>query len=194
MKNTRPREARGGGQSPRRRGGFTLLEIVIVLSLSGLIVGGSLAIMNGRSSEQRLVEVSGKLEDLARRARTIAVVQQTPYVVALTEEGFFLHPWVEDGLDEAEVAQLDLQLAETGVRRKPMRDKVLLDEDFTFEVMRWGTTRWSPLSRGARQVWRFDPNGLCEPITVKFEFPDGWIQQEYHPLTASVREEEMEAR
>jgi hypothetical protein len=150
--------------------------------------------MGGRSGERRLVEMSGKLEDLARRARTIAVVQQTSYVVELTEEGFFLHPWVEDGLDEAQVAELDLQAVETGVKRRPVRAAVLLDEDFTVEVMRWGTNRWSPLSRGARQVWRFDPNGLCEPITVKFEFPDGWIQQEYHPLTASVREEEMEAR
>jgi len=170
------------------------LEVVIVLCLAALIVGGSIGIMSGRSSEKRLVEVSGQLEDLARRARTIAVVQQTSYVVALTEKGFFLHPWVEDGLDEAQLAELDLQSAESGVKRRPVRAAVLLDEEFTFEVMRWGTNRWSPLSRGARHVWRFDPNGLCEPITVKFEFPDGWIQQEYHPLTASVREEEMEAR
>jgi hypothetical protein len=171
-----------------------LLEIVIVLSLAALIVGGSIAVMNGRSSERRLVEVSGKLEDLARRARTLAVVQQTSYVVALTEKGFFLHPWVEDNLDEAELAKLDVERAEGGAKRKPMRDAVLLDEEFTFEVMRWGTNRWNPLNRGAREVWRFDPNGLCEPITVKFEYPDGWIQQEYHPLSATVREEEMEAR
>jgi prepilin-type N-terminal cleavage/methylation domain-containing protein len=194
MQNTSPRKARGGRGRLPRRAGFTLLEVVIVLCLAGLIVGGGIGIMGGRSGERRLVEMSGKLEDLARRARTIAVVQQTSYVVELTEEGFFLHPWVEDGLDEAQVAELDLQAVETGVKRRPVRAAVLLDEDFTVEVMRWGTNRWSPLSRGARQVWRFDPNGLCEPITVKFEFPDGWIQHEYHPLTASVREEEMEAR
>jgi len=186
--------ARGGGQSLRRRAGFSLLEIVIALLLAGLIVGGGIAIMGQRSSEQRLVEVSGKLEDLARRARTIAVVQQTPYVVALTEKGFFLHPWVEDNLDEAELARLDLQMAEDGVKRVPIRAAVLLDDEFTFEVMRWGTNRWSSLARGAREVWRFDPNGLCEPLTVKFEYPNGWIQQEYHPLNATVREEEMEAR
>lgn len=171
-----------------------MLEIVIVLALAGLIVGGGIAVMNARSSEGRLKDVAGELEDLARRARTIAVVQQTPYVVALTEDGFFLHPLVEDNLTEAELADIDEQLAAGTIKRMPVRDEVLLDPEFSLEVLRWGASGWTRLERGQRQVWRFDPNGLCEPLSVRLSFVDGWIQEEYHPLTASVRDTQMEAR
>ena len=45
-------------------------------------------------------------------------------------------------------------------------------------------------------AWRFDPNGLCEPISVRYEIDEGesWLEQDYHPLTASVRDYTMEAR
>lgn len=189
------RAARGSGSPQGRRAGFTLLEMVIVLAVASIIIGGGMAIMSLRSGEKRLREVAGEMEDLARRARTVAVIHQAPYVLALTEKGVFLHPLAEEGLDEAQLARLDEQLASNGVRRMPVRDQKVFDAAFTLQVRRWGSTRWTPLVRGERQLWRFDPNGLCEPLAVRFESDEfGWIEEEYHPLTAAVRESQMEAR
>jgi hypothetical protein len=35
---------------------------------------------------------------------------------------------------------------------------------------------------------------LCEPVTVRLSVGEDWIEEEYHPLTASVRETAMSAK
>jgi len=44
------------------------------------------------------------------------------------------------------------------------------------------------------QVWRFDPDGLCEPISIRLSLPKSWSEDAYHPLTATIRESSLEAR
>jgi hypothetical protein len=41
-------------------------------------------------------------------------------------------------------------------------------------------------------AWRFDPDGLCEPITIRLSLEDSYAQDTYHPLTASVTDSEFE--
>ena len=47
-----------------------------------------------------------------------------------------------------------------------------------------------PQRRGKAKI------ALCEPVTVRFEVDDGqsWLAQEYHPLTAAVRDYELVAK
>jgi hypothetical protein len=44
------------------------------------------------------------------------------------------------------------------------------------------------------QIWRFDPDGLCEPLGVRLTLGGSWVEQAYHPLNASVRELSTEFR
>ena len=43
-------------------------------------------------------------------------------------------------------------------------------------------------------VWRFDPDGLCEPISVRLTLDKSWMEDTYHPLTATIRESALETR
>jgi hypothetical protein len=48
--------------------------------------------------------------------------------------------------------------------------------------------------RNDPQVWRFDPNGICEPMSVRIDYDDGWMEMDFHPLSAGIRDSSMEAR
>ena len=39
------------------------------------------------------------------------------------------------------------------------------------------------------QTWIFQPTGLCEPLTVRLEQDDAWIEATFDPLTAEISEE-----
>jgi hypothetical protein len=75
----------------------------------------------------------------------------------------------------------------------PVRDSLSLEE-MELSIRRWGAVNWLPMLRQDPLVWRFDPKGMCEPMGVKLEYPDGWIELEFHPLTAGIRDRTMEAR
>ena len=51
-----------------------------------------------------------------------------------------------------------------------------------------------PLERNRVEVWRFDPDGLCEPIAIHYAMEKSWAEDAYHPLTASIRDSQLEAR
>ena len=61
------------------------------------------------------------------------------------------------------------------------------DGDMRLLVRRWASDTWYPIDSKSRQVWRFDPEGFSEPIGVRIETGDSWMEMEFHPLTASIR-------
>jgi prepilin-type N-terminal cleavage/methylation domain-containing protein len=185
--------------SRRLARGFTLLEMVIVLALIGLALGGAMTLFISTSSERQLKGAAGDMELLAKRARTVAMVQQTPYAITFFEQSVRLSPLVEAGytddqLKERQEFESDaLRAGGPAPKFSPVRETLTFDS-FALSVRRWGSDNWVPMLRNDPQVWRFDPNGICEPVGVRLDFEDGWIEMEFHPLSASVRDRSMEAR
>ena len=198
--------------SPPRRlpgrpgGGFTLLEIVIVIAIIALLAGGAIAALVYNSSKRKLQRSAGRVETLAKRARAIAILRQTPYALEFLDGRVRLSPWVEAGFeDREELAEL-IREEEGGWPEDreagpdpaaPVRDELAFDEEMVVGVMRWGSSDWIVFdNQRNRMIWRFDPNGLCEPITVRFELDEGesYLEQAYHPLTAAVRDYTMVAK
>jgi prepilin-type N-terminal cleavage/methylation domain-containing protein len=186
-------------RKPRELRGFTLLELVIVMALIGLAMGGAITLFINNSAERRLRNISGDIELLAKRARAVAMVQQTPYAITFTAHEASLGPLVEAGLQPAERQMKQLREDEAVAdglmesRFLPVRDSLSLEE-MELSIRRWGAVNWLPMLRQDPLVWRFDPKGMCEPMGVKLEYPDGWIELEFHPLTAGIRDRTMEAR
>ena len=81
----------------KRGGGFTLLEVVIVLAVAAIITGGALSFMHYSSDERVLRDISGEVEVMAKRARTAAILQQTPYALEVRADGVRLMPLAEAG-------------------------------------------------------------------------------------------------
>jgi len=187
--------------------GFSLLEIIVVLSLMMLVIGGAIGAMYMNRDEAKLNDSVQEIEVLAKRARTIATLQQRPYALEFSVMGVKMMPFAEAIMDEqdrefmiegreSERSPFDegeaVQAPQTGVRDGWMQEE---GEPMVLLIRRWGSTDWIELKQRDREIWRFDPNGICEPVGIRLEMENGnWISAFFHPLTAAATEIESEIR
>lgn len=185
----------------RRLGGFTLLEMVIVLLVIALLGGSAVGLMLISDDERALNRASVEVEVLAKRARTIAALQQRPYALEFTNNRVSLMPLAEASLEPAdrekalfaqkEATEANPDLVVSGFA--PVHAGWELDPDMRIFIRRWATEEWISVSGDLRQVWRFDPEGFCEPVGVRIERGKSWKENEFHPLTGGIRDSSMEA-
>jgi prepilin-type N-terminal cleavage/methylation domain-containing protein len=168
----RNKGGRPGGKTGRL-GGFTLLEICIALSIIAVLIGLCTPAFSGWLSEERLREPARHLEQLARTARTRAIDTQKSWVVVIHPSGLNLVPAENEILsDAAKADDPDIEM--------PIPDGV------TVATKAWGDDNFSSL---AEVKWIFRPDGLCEPLTVRFTRGQSEIALRFDPLTADVAEE-----
>ncbi|MEP2774532.1 MAG: prepilin-type N-terminal cleavage/methylation domain-containing protein [Luteolibacter sp.] len=176
--------------------GFTLLEIVIVLAISGLIIGGAIATVVLASSHRKLTVASGEIELLAKKARTAAILHQTPYAIEFHPGFVRLLPFAEASEIERTTAlgnEIGGTLSDNENVPEQLRTEIEIDSDLTLTVRRWNTEAFITPSENLIPIWRFDPEGLSEPITVRLTIGDSYAQDTYHPLTAAIADSELEA-
>jgi prepilin-type N-terminal cleavage/methylation domain-containing protein len=180
-----------------RRNGFTLIEIVMVIAIAAVVMGGAVGLMVYSSDERALRDGSGEIELLAKRARIISIRQQTPYALEFRPGTVRLLPLAEAGVIERTTGSgrsIGGEVVEPEGQNR-VRDAILLDPSLSIFIRRWNSEAWLPMSENLVHVWRFDPDGLCEPISVRLTTTSGsWNEDYYHPLTATIRDSEMEAR
>lgn len=183
-----------------RSRGFTLIEIVMVLAIATLLMGGAVALMFYSSDERILRDTSGEIEVLAKRARTISILQQTPYALEFRPGRVRLLPLAEAGNDEKTTAlgrsiggaaALD---ESKGAGRGPVREEMTVDSDIAVFIRRWNGSNWLPMSEQTTHIWRFDPDGLSEPVSIRLVVGESSAEDTYHPLTATISESFLEAR
>jgi prepilin-type N-terminal cleavage/methylation domain-containing protein len=177
-----------------RRSGFTLIEMVMVLALAALVMAGAVGMMVYSSDQRQLERKSSEIEVFAKRARTIAQLQQKPYALQFIPGKVRLLPFAEASKSESLMpsgrpvggAHATEPEGEPSAVIAPVYDEISLEGDFAVFVRRWASDAWLPMNERQPQVWRFDPDGLCEPLGVRLTLGESWVEQGYHPLTASV--------
>lgn len=175
-----------------RRAGFTLIEMVVVLAIAAVMMGGAIGLMVFSSDERALRDAAGKIEVMAKQARTIAILHQTPYALEFREGVVRLLPFARAGVVVREGHALPPTSDETG--GDDDRRTLTLDGDISLSLQRWNTEAWLGTGKTTVHVWRFDPDGLCEPISLRLSIGKSFILNTYHPLTAAVSYSELEAR
>ena len=180
--------------TPRHRQrirGFTLLEIIIVLSLAGLLTVAAVVVMGGSDEEEKLRTQLGKIENFAQLARANSVNYQIAFAVTLEEGQVSLGPL------NTPRRQIDEEIGGGGgglpsvlSQTWPKVEKI--DADYQMEVFRWGTEKGVLMEGSKKEVWIFQPGGLCEPVSVRLFKDDGDIslKRAFHPLTAMAEDEE----
>lgn len=180
--------------------GFTILEIVIYLGVAMLLVGAGVASVYLSSDERKLTTGIGEIELMAKRARSVATLQQKPYALEFSELGVGLMPLAEALIDpderESFYAERERAAEEFmgggGEGDGLVRDMWEMEEGMALRVQRWGNATWFEITPRLRQVWRFDPGGVCEPVGVRLERDGSWMEVVFHPLTASIADEASE--
>jgi prepilin-type N-terminal cleavage/methylation domain-containing protein len=176
--------------------GFTLIEIVLVLAIAAVVMGGAVGLMIYSSDERVLRNASGEIELMAKRARTIAILHQTPYALEFREGVVRLLPLAQAGMDEKKISRH--RIAETNPENANTREnrQFTLDNGLELFIRRWNSQEWLGTTKRAVHVWRFDPDGLCEPISIRLTLDKSSSEDTFHPLTATsiTAEKQLESR
>ena len=182
--------------------------MVIVLSISILVVGGALSQLYFSRDEAKLNDAYQSIEVMAKRARTIATLQQRPYALEFTDKTVSLMPFAEATLDVRDREDLleeiedredfagfdDGESTEASAVQSAVRDSWNAEPEMSVFIKRWATTEWIEVKKRDRHIWRFDPNGTCEPIAVRVEVNESWVQVAFHPLTGAIRDIESDIK
>ncbi|MGJ8633445.1 MAG: prepilin-type N-terminal cleavage/methylation domain-containing protein [Luteolibacter sp.] len=180
--------------SRNSREGFTLLEIVIVLLLAGIIVGGVIGTLYHTDSERNLRDASGEIELLAKKAHTAALLHQHPYAIEFLENSIRLRPFSET-LDTNLIETIDFATRSDDDDEQQTapaaREEIEIDPDITLTIRHWNSEPFIKPNDTNTPVWRFDPDGLAEPLTVRLTIGESYSQDTYHPLTGTIADKEM---
>ena len=174
--------------------GFSLLEIVMVLVIACMVMAGAAGLMIYSSAEHALRSASGEIELLAKRARTTAILKQTPYALEFRSGVVRLLPLAEAGNDEKTTAGGHRIGGEPVTPLGGEHRQYVLPDGLDVFIRRWNSTDWLATGKNSIHVWRFDPTGLCEPLGVKLTVDKCWAEDTYHPLTATITDRQFEVR
>jgi prepilin-type N-terminal cleavage/methylation domain-containing protein len=148
-------------RSPR---GYTLLEIALVVALIALIIGAAVPLTSGFTREQRLRDVVRDVLVYAKTARSEAMTTGRPAEVVFAREGFALRRPGEEEPSES--------------RQLPRGMRYVIEPFGAKKAVRPDGQRWI-----------FQPTGLCEPLTVRVEEDEAWMQVTFDALTAGIADE-----
>ena len=175
------------------RRGFTLIEIVMVLAIAAIVMGGAVSLMIFSSDERVLRNASGEIELLAKNARTIAILNQIPYALEFREGVVRLLPFAQAGMDLDKNGNRRGESNEEDASLEESR-QVNLESGIEMSIRHWNSEAWLGTQKKAVHVWRFDPDSLCEPLSLRFTLDKSWLEDTYHPLSATISESQLEAR
>lgn len=129
---------------------------------------------------------------MAKRARTTAILQQTPYALEFREGVVKLLPLAEAGHDEKRTAGGHRIGGEPVTPAGGEHRQYVMPDGVEVMVRRWNSGEFLPTRKNSIHIWRFDPTGLCEPLTVRLESGKSWVEDTYHPLTAAIHDSQSE--
>jgi prepilin-type N-terminal cleavage/methylation domain-containing protein len=117
--------ASSAGSSERRRAAFTLVEVIIALTIVVVITAAAVPTFRGFRDEQLAREPVTELVRLAKEARLRAMREKRPYQVAFHSDGFTASRYFNPYLTLTELNEF-LALAEAGITG--IRDDGFQDE------------------------------------------------------------------
>lgn len=165
----------------------------MVLAISAIVIGGAVGLMIFSSDERALRNTSGEIELLAKRARTISILHQTPYALEFREGVVRLLPLAQAGMDLKD-SRNNYEESDSEMNAADESRQIDIEGGIELSIRHWNSQDWLKVIKKSVQVWRFDPDGLCEPISIRLAMDNSWSEDTYHPLTATISESQLEAR
>lgn len=144
----------------RRRLGFTLLEIMLVVALIAIMFIGTVPVVGASLRERRLRAEAETISSMVRTQRAEAQADGRRHTLVIRPSGFY----------------------ERGDKPKKV---AALPGDAIFSL-RFPGTKWE---KPQDQIWEFSPIGMVTPLTVKLENGNAWIELDFDMLTGRVAEE-----
>lgn len=196
---------------------FTLLEIVIVLTILTILVGATIPSFRGLKDEQIAREPVTALARLAKETRLRAMKEKRPYQIAFTSQGFTATRYLSPYLHAAELEEFVQTALQPDAPPVPASDangqprasssasasqlpfqewtsRYLLPEGSTYSLQFWHESVPSPVAGDLVKLWVFQPSGMLSPLTIRLERGNASFQTTFSALTADIVSEKSELR
>jgi len=194
-------------------GAFTLVEIVVSLTIIAVIAAVAIPTMKGLNRDEKARRPMTTLAELVQEARHRAMRERRSYQIVFEPEGIHASPAMypyakrEDFLNQLEklrnpppVEGIERQGVErgedkeTGAVKKmapPWIETIPLETGTECGVLMWGDGEWDVLDGGKMRRWVFQPAGMSNPARVRLRNGDGGPELEagFDVLTGEVTSE-----
>ena len=146
----------------KRRDGFTLLEICLVVAIIVMVALIAVPSVSGVFAEERLRRSYDALDSLVRKAQARSVDERRAYMLAWKKDAIELIPLeVRDGEEAPETERLQVGENEAYAIERP-----------------------AALMKNPPPTWTFWRSGVCEPAIISYKGPNGTWKVKYDALTA----------
>jgi len=143
--------------------GFTLLEIIVVMTIMMLIIGVGFASFTFFDDEDPFEKPTQSLSQMSKFALNTAVIQHRGLMIGFGKDDF--------GVVGSTIDRMS---------------NFTLPSDMKVLIRRWGDKGWQ---KAEGQIWKFGEQGICEPLSVRFEIKNGGSHEvKFHPLTGGIAE------
>ena len=188
---------------PFSQRGFTLLEVMVTLSLFALLFAMVFVNFNPDNDADKMKKAQVQLEGLAARGHTMAMLHQKPFWLRFERNKVILQGAELTKVDTTAASdEFGASFTEEEEESDEVRslildyDEISLPEGMEVYVRRWGAAEneWFHQEKKEDPVifWNFSENGLCEPVSLKLEIEKSWMILEMDPLTALVSDQTSE--
>lgn len=208
----------------RHSHGFTLVEIVIALTIVAVLAAATVPMLKGFREERLAREPVTALVKLAREARMRAMAEKRPYQVAFHGGGFTASRYFNPYLQLAELQEfletgenppaeplsfekndIDSGGSVTKTSELPMAppapkydehwtEKYEMPKDMKYSLQFWYDTEPLFLEGDVVKLWVFQPSGICQPLKVHIERDTATFDVEFAALTADIVKESVDLR
>jgi prepilin-type N-terminal cleavage/methylation domain-containing protein len=145
----------------RRSRAFTLLEVIIAVSIFVILMSLAIPSLNGVLADKRLRRSYDGFNALVLQAQERAVTEHRPYLVVWHKEAVTLRP---EGFAKDE--------------EEKNTDELHLDNGEVLAI-----SFPAALVKKPPGEWIFWPSGICEPAIIEFKGRSGTWTAHYSPLT-----------
>lgn len=203
----------------QRASGFTLVEVVVALTIIAVIAGIAIPIATGVRDERQAREPLRELALLVQELRQRAIGEGRAYQIVFESSGFhglpFIHPYRTRSEQLQQIRELTTGEAEAAIQRSgierqeidraelireetligtPERGPVFvrsypLPDAVRCEVLFWGEGEWEVLELEDLRRWVFQPNGMLRPARVRFQNRSASFEAWFDPLTGEIQQE-----
>jgi len=161
------------------QGGFTLLEMCIVLFIIALLTGIMIPSIQSAMTEQSVRNDSRQMALMVRTAMLQSSEQHRPYVITLTAKSMELHPFGnaarDDNASTSDAAPEDVVVS----RQLDSANKLVVPNPDKPNV-------WIAMPETS---WIFRPGELCPATRIRLQRGTSWLELDFNALTGNVEKE-----
>jgi prepilin-type N-terminal cleavage/methylation domain-containing protein len=147
------------------RRGFTLIEMCVAIGIALMLMAVALPSVTGQMGRERLQQAFDRLNALVAQAQQHSVNEGRAYVLVWTDDGTALRLYPAAWNDK------ERRAGSTAALIPAANEHYWLDRD-------------ASLTRLPAPSWIFWPSGNCEPVSVRFDGPNGTWTADFSPLSA----------